>query len=83
MAETDKPNPIDNLITRMKTINATTAAPIVAHGPLSDQVAPLAGTGVAAGRKVWDNVTGQWVTVVGSTTAYLPQSVIDEVNNAG
>lgn len=78
----NKPNAIDNLITSMVTASINEAVPVVQHGPLQDQSAGLNGTGLAAGRKVYDTVTGQWVTVVGATTAYIPQSTIDEAPNA-
>jgi len=73
----------DNILTQLELLNAQAAQGLATRGPLSDQIHASAGAGVAPGRLVYDTVTGSIVTVLGATVAYVPQSLIDEVKNAG
>lgn len=61
----------DNLITRLQTLAASGASGIATRGGLAAANEVVGGAGYAPGRLVYDTVTGQVVTVVGSTTAYL------------
>lgn len=66
-------NPIDTLVTGLQTLNAKNASKIATRGALSGAVQIAANTGFLPGRKVYDPVSGQYVEVVGSATAYLTQ----------
>lgn len=70
-----------NVITRMKLLNANGPARLAVQTSPAQRVNLLAGTGVLPGRRVYDTVTGQMATVIGSAVAYLPQSMIDEARN--
>lgn len=72
---------MDNLLTRLTILSAQGASGIATRGDLSATVAQVANTGVKPGRLVYDPVTGQTVTVVGSATAYLTQEQIGAVEN--
>jgi hypothetical protein len=70
----------DNILTQLQLQNAQAARGLATRGPLSDQIHAASELGVAPGRLVYDRVTGQTVTVLGATVAYLPQAMLDEVN---
>lgn len=72
-----------DVVTRLKTLAALGAAGIATAGPLTSHHTKIGGAGVAAGRLVYDTVTGQTVTVVSSTIAYVPASMIEEAQNGG
>lgn len=74
---------IDNVITGLQTLRIDRAAQAVGHTGASAKVAVLNGTGFVAGRRVYDSVTGQWVTVVGAATVYLPATQIEEAQSVG
>lgn len=72
------PNPH---LTKLQYLSARGAAGIATRGALSDQHVTLAGAGVAPGRTVIDSVTGQPVTVIGSSVVYLtPEQVAGATN---
>jgi hypothetical protein len=73
----------DSVLAGLQLLNAQAARGIATRGPLSDEIHVDPALGVAPGRIVYDTVTGQKVTVVGATFAYLPQQMIDEVKRGG
>lgn len=72
-----------DILTELQLLNAQKAAGLATRGPLSDQIQAQTSLGVAPGRLVYDHVTGQTVTVLGATVAYLPQTAIDGASHAG
>jgi hypothetical protein len=72
-----------DILVQLQLLNANAASGIATRGPLSDAIHANSMLGVAPGRLVYDAVTGQTVTVLGATVAYVPQTAIDEVSNAG
>ena len=74
---------LDNVLVRLKLLNAAGPAKLAARGSPHERIHLLAGGGVIPDRLVRDMVTGQVATVVGSGVAYLPQSMLDEVKNGG
>lgn len=61
----------DNVLTRLQTLAAAGASGIATQGSIAAKSGLVGGTGFAAGRMVYDSVTGQFVEVVGSTVAYI------------
>jgi hypothetical protein len=72
-----------DILVQLQLLNAQAASGLATRGPLSDAIHSDPRLGVAPGRLVYDPVTGQTVIVLGATVVYLPQSMIDEVTNAG
>lgn len=71
----------DAPITKLQTLNARGASAIATRGALSDQHVTLANSGVAPGRTVIDSVSGQYVTVLGSSVVYLTPEQIEGATN--
>lgn len=61
----------DNVLLRLQTLKAQGASGIATKGSHAAQHAAAGGPGFAPGRMVYDTVTGQIVTVIGSTVAYI------------
>lgn len=76
----DKP---DLMLQGLQLLNARGASGLITAVSPHAKLAGINGTGFVAGRKVYDSVTGQVVTVVGATTAYIPQKAIDEAKANG
>ena len=74
---------VENVLVQLQLLNAQAASGIATRGPLSDAIYSDRTLGVAPGRLVYDSVSGQTVTVLGATVAYLPQSMIDGVTSGG
>lgn len=70
----------NDLLRGLVIINAQQASGIATKGAISERVLLNPAIGTLVGRRVYDTVTGQWVTVVGATVAYLPESMLAEVS---
>lgn len=67
----------ENLITRLKVLNAKHALGLSTSGTAEQRLSLLAGGGVAVGTKVRDKVTGQTVEVLSVGVAYLSEEVLN------
>ena len=62
----------DNVMLGLELLAARGASGIATQGSIAGKSEVVGGPGFAPGRLVYDTVTGQVVTVIGSTTAYVP-----------
>jgi hypothetical protein len=69
-----------DIVMRLHTLAARGASRIATRGALTSHHVTL-GVEAAAGRQVYDTVTGQMATVVSSTVAYLPKSFLAEAKS--
>lgn len=71
------------MVQGLQLLAAQAASKIATRGPISDGIHRGENLGVAPGRLVYDPVSGQTVTVIGATVAYLPQATIEEATRGG